>query len=83
LCLLNDVGKILEALLASRLNDYIHGVEGISNRQYGFTKGVCKEDVIRKLENIVIPCSNQQRLSVAVSLDIKDAFNSASFFKDP
>lgn len=79
LCLLNDVGKILEALLANRLKDYIRRVKGNSNRQYGFTKGVSIEDAIRKLESIVIPSCNWQRYSVAVSLDIKNAFNNASW----
>lgn len=32
LCLLNDVGKMLEALLASRLLDHVHKAEGISDR---------------------------------------------------
>lgn len=79
LCLLNDIGKMLEALLASRLQVHVDRVEGISNSQYGFRKGVSTEDAIRRLENIVIPSSNRQRYSAAISLDIRNAFNSASW----
>lgn len=79
LCLLNDVGKMLEALLARRLQDHINKVEGISDRQYGFKKGVSTEDAIRQLKSIVLHSSNQQRYSVAVSLDIVNAFNSVSW----
>ncbi|KAL4132686.1 hypothetical protein QTP88_009804 [Uroleucon formosanum] len=50
LCLLNDVGKILEFLLARRLEDYMSDSGGLSANQYGFRKGKSTDDAVRELQ---------------------------------
>lgn len=76
LCLLNDVGKMFEALLASRLDAHIASRGGLATNQYGFRKGRSTDDAVCELLRRVVPPVNEGGFCVAVALDIKNAFNS-------
>lgn len=81
LCLLNDVGKIMEELLARRIGEHVRLTGGIADGQYGFCRGRSTEDAVKRMESLVIPPCNRQEFCVAVSLDIKNAFNSVGWRK--
>lgn len=50
ICLLNDVGKVLEFLLTRRLEDHMSDSGGLSANQFGFRKGKSTDDAVRELE---------------------------------
>lgn len=76
LCLLNDLGKVLEFLIANRLEKFIISKGGLSANQYGFKKGRSTDDAVRELHSSVLREVNSYRFCLAVGLDIKNAFNS-------
>ncbi|KAL4082299.1 hypothetical protein QTP88_030085 [Uroleucon formosanum] len=80
LCLLDDVGKIFEFLLASRMNSHMSttGV-GLSEWQFGFRSGRCTDDALRTLRERLIAAVNARRYAAAVSLDIRNAFNTVGW----
>ncbi|KAL4082608.1 hypothetical protein QTP88_010121 [Uroleucon formosanum] len=80
LCLLDDVGKIFEFLLASRMNSHMSttGV-GLSEWQFGFRSGRCTDDALRTLRERLIVAVNARRYAAAVSLDIRNAFNTVGW----
>jgi len=80
LCLLDDVGKIFEFLLASRMNSHMSatGVE-LSERQFGFRSGRCTDDALRTLRERLMVAVSARRYAVAVSLDIRNAFNTVGW----
>lgn len=50
LCLLNDIGKILEDLLVRRFQEYNDNRDGLEPNQYGFRKWVSTDDVVEMLD---------------------------------
>lgn len=82
LCLIDDIGKLLERILAARINRVINRRErfqfnGLHKRQFGVNRTTC--DAITKLENVVKYQTRTNGLCLAVNLDIKNAFNSLSW----
>lgn len=75
LCLLNDVGKMLEFLLSRRLDDHISSRGNLSPNQYGFRKNMSTDDAVRQLHNTIVNEANDGKFCLAISLDIKNAFN--------
>ncbi|CAI6363639.1 unnamed protein product [Macrosiphum euphorbiae] len=75
LCLLNDVGKMLEFLLTRRLEDHITSRGNLSPNQYGFRKNMSTDDAVLKLHNTIVNEVNDGKFCLAISLDIKNAFN--------
>jgi len=80
LCLLDDVGKILEFLLVRRMEEHMaaSGI-GLSERQFGFRRGRSTDDALGVLRDSVLDSCNARRLAVAVSLDIQNAFNTVGW----
>ncbi|CAI6362877.1 unnamed protein product [Macrosiphum euphorbiae] len=78
ICLLNVVGKVFESLLVARLHEHIAGRGGLSRNQFGFTKQLSTDDAVRKLQSTILTEINfpSSKFCVAISLDIKNAFNS-------
>jgi len=76
LCLLNDIGKLLESLLTSRLEVHMETQGGLSSNQFGFRRGLSTDDAVIMLKNTARTAVNRYETCVAVSLDIKNAFNS-------
>lgn len=76
LCLLNDVGKVLEFLLARRLEDHMSDGGGLSANQFGFRKGKSTDDAVRDLQANILEGVNGGNYCLAVSIDVRNAFNS-------
>jgi len=76
LCLLDDVGKIFESLLVARIDAHMAATGvGLSDRQFGFRSGRCTDDALRLLKERLAAAVGKGRIAVAVSLDIRNAFN--------
>jgi len=75
LCLLNDVGKMLEFLLTRRLEDHISSRGNLLPNQYGFRKNLSTDDAVSKLHSTLVNEANEGKFCLAISLDIKNAFN--------
>lgn len=76
LCLLDDVGKIFESLLVVRIDAHMAATGvGLSERQFGFRSGRSTDDALRLLQERLVAAVDKGRFAVAVSLDIRNAFN--------
>lgn len=79
ICLLDEVSKALERTIVEAINDYlsINKDADLSDRQHGFRKGISTCDAVLKVKRFVEDATcGENRCVVAVSLDIKNAFNS-------
>ena len=75
--LLSVLGKGLEALIKSRLSYDLHKRKMLSDKQYGFTEQTSSTDAIRTAIDYVKTSKRMKKHVVAVSLDIKGAFDNA------
>lgn len=76
LCLLNDTGKIMEFLLARRLEAHLKTRDDLASNQYGFRSERSTDDAVSKLDETIVSEKNRGKYVLAVSIDIKNAFNS-------
>lgn len=82
LCLLNETGKMFERLIKGRIEGFMSGSRnGLSKYQYGFVKGKSTVDAIRHVKEWTEGKIAEGRLAMAVSLDIKNAFNSIEWME--
>lgn len=83
ICLLNTLAKLYEQLILSRLTDELERVDGISSNQYGFRQGRSTEQAISHVMQIVDDAAQgtrrTRRIPAVVLLDVRNAFNSASW----
>lgn len=82
LCLINSMAKLLETILRDRLAKEVQEGEDLAPNQYGFRKGRSTLDAIRKVEEIAKNVRFDgagDRWCVLVTVDVKNAFNSASW----
>nr|BAC57914.1 reverse transcriptase [Anopheles gambiae] len=83
ICLIDGVAKGLERVILHRLNNHIERVQGLSENQYGFRKGRATTDAIEKVLSIASASRARNRganrFCAVVTLDVKNAFNSASW----
>lgn len=83
ICLLDTVGKLLERVVLNRLTKYTESESGLSELQFGFRKGRSTVDAIRTVVHAMQTAQKQQRRGnrycAVVTLDVKNAFNSASW----
>ena len=71
ICLLNNTGKLFERVIYNRLIRIAEKDGGLSENRFGFRKGRSKTDALVLVANTVI------------TLDVKNAFNSARWSKIP
>lgn len=78
ICLLGEVGKLLERIIAGRLVVHLTNTEGysLSSEQYGFRQGRFTIDAIISLKNLKEELTREGGIALAVSLDVANAFNS-------
>lgn len=85
ICLLNTTAKLLERMICNRLNEELEEKEVLHRCQFGFRKHRSTLDALNEVLNIVkiIKTKNcrHQGLSILITLDIKNAFNSAPWGK--
>uniref|UniRef100_A0A2M4AK35 Putative r1-6 dk n=1 Tax=Anopheles triannulatus TaxID=58253 RepID=A0A2M4AK35_9DIPT len=82
LCMLNTVGKVFERIILERLNDTLErDPDGprLSEQQYGFRKGRSTVDAIQQVVQYGEEWRKSGAVCMAVALDVKNAFNSASW----
>lgn len=83
ICLLDTVGKVLERVILNRLTKYTEGEHGLSDMQFGFRRGRSTVDAIRTVVEAMQTAQNQKRRGNrycgVITLDVKNAFNSASW----
>lgn len=83
ICLLDTLGKLLEKIILNRLIKCTESESGLSNRQFGFRKGKSTVDAIRTVIANAEKASKQKRRGnrycAVVAIDVKNAFNSASW----
>lgn len=81
LCMLDSSGKLLERLILTRLDEHLDSTGLRSPNQYGFRRGWSTEDAIERLlktaYGAALGAVQHRDLCVAVSLDVKNAFNTA------
>lgn len=83
ICLLDTVGKLLERIILNRLTIYTESENGLSKMQFGFRKRKSTVDAIRTVVGEAEKASKQKRRGdrycAVVTIDVKNAFNSASW----
>jgi len=78
LCLLDSCGKLFEKLIDNRIRAHLDSTNGLADTQYGFRRGRSTIHAVHKLVATAINCNKKVRVGV-LTLDIKNAFNSASW----
>lgn len=77
ICLLNEMGKILERVLASRMEAWMNNNPDskLVNTQYGFRKMHSTYDALWQVQSFVNRAIEENAVVIGVSLDITNAFN--------
>jgi hypothetical protein len=76
ICLLDEVGKLFERIIAARIEAHMRQREsGWHDRQYGFRQGSSTIDAIIHAGGSTQEMVSRQGVTLAVSLDICNAFN--------
>lgn len=78
ICLLSEVGKILERIIADRLKMWMQDNPEyeLADTQFGFREGRSTCDALDLVKRVILTERASGGTTVAVSLDIKNAFNS-------
>ena len=79
ICLLDTCGKFLEKLITKRLEMEIEGNGGFSGMQFGFVRGRSTIDAILEVVSTAASSMGRMRFCSIVTLDIRNAFNSADW----
>lgn len=83
ICLLDFEGKLLETIILNRLREYAEGSDGLSDRQFGFRKGKSTvnaiQEVVERADQARTKKRQGNRFCGITALDVKNAFNSASW----
>lgn len=83
ICLLDTAGKVLEKIILNRLLIRTEGADGLSSNQFGFRKGKSTVDAILSVTKSAEIAIQRKRRGVrycaVVTLDVRNAFNSASW----
>lgn len=79
ICLLNVLGKLYERLIKEILEEQIASKGGLSDKQYGFWKG---RSTIKAVHQVISKVTeSRSKWITMISLDVKNAFNSAVWSK--
>ncbi|CAB0040094.1 unnamed protein product [Trichogramma brassicae] len=88
LCMLDTAGKILEKIIAGRLETHTEGPAGLADSQYGFRKGRSTVDAIQAVLSTARSAISGKRwhrgtkeYCAIITLDVRNAFNSARWNK--
>ncbi|KAL4083153.1 hypothetical protein QTP88_028519 [Uroleucon formosanum] len=85
LCMLDSSGKLLERLILARLDTHLDSTGHRSPNQYGFRQGSSTSEAMERLLNAshgaALGAAQHRDICVAVSLDVKNAFNTAPWKK--
>ena len=78
ICLLNEVGKTFERVIADRIIGFMEDNErsNLSDNQFGFRKMRSTTDALHLVKSIITRARADGKVALAFSLDIENAFNS-------
>lgn len=78
ICLLSELGKVLERIIVDRLKDWMRSHPGaeLSECQYGFREGKSTCDALQQVKQVAEVAIGEGGVTIAISLDISNAFNS-------
>lgn len=78
ICLLSELGKILERIIAERLKAWMadNPEYRLAETQFGFRDGKSTCDALNLVKRVVKTETDDGGYTIAVSIDIKNAFNS-------
>jgi hypothetical protein len=75
ICLLDEIGKLFERAIATRLEAHISGREpGWHDSQYDFRRG--RSDAVKQVRSMAEDMVSRYGVELAVSLDVSNALNS-------
>ncbi|XP_037944340.1 uncharacterized protein LOC119677145 [Teleopsis dalmanni] len=81
--MLDTIGKVFERIISERLQQYLEGPNGLSDKQNGFRRARSTVDAIRTVTNIAKEATSggytAMKYCAVITLDIKNAFNSANW----
>nr|CAI5836285.1 unnamed protein product [Callosobruchus analis] len=77
LCLLNTAAKLFEGVITARLEAELEDGGGLSQNQYGFRKGCSAVQAADRVKMLME--TTQEKWCIMVALDVKNAFNSATW----
>ena len=76
-CLLDGAGKLLERVVAARLESHLsRSVPGLHDSQFGFRRGRSTADAVARVRSLVEGAERRGYMALAVSQDVVGAFNS-------
>lgn len=83
ICLISEVGKILERLIADRMKRWMadNPQHQLSENQFGFREGRSTCDALAVVKDRIVRERADGGVTVAVSLDIENAFNSIPWWR--
>lgn len=73
--LINNLAKIFEKVLKSRLQDFLHKYNIISDNQYGFRPGMSTNMAVYKLTSLINKSLHENHKCIAVFVDLEKAFD--------
>lgn len=78
ICLLSEIGKVFEKVIVRRINTWMdsHPEARLSPRQYGFRRKTSTCDALSQVRDFITEATNEGEITIGISLDIKNAFNS-------
>lgn len=86
LCMINTTGKLLESIICKRLEECVEAAAGLSDNQFGFRKSRSTVDAIRVVLETASDAikgkkwkNGTKEYCVVVTLDVKNAFNTANW----
>lgn len=83
ICLLDTLGKLFEKIILQRLEKFTEGVNGLSEKQFGFRKGKSTLDAIltvtKRAKIAQAKKKGGNRFCGIITLDVRNAFNSADW----
>ena len=79
ICLIDTAGKMLERVIYNRLLPIIEYKDGLSERQFGFRQAHSTIDAVDVVLKLARDAMSSKKCCAVVTLDIKNAFNSASW----
>lgn len=75
-CLLDEVGKLLERIIATRLEAHMsERVPGWHDSQYRFRRGRSTVDAVKRLRSMAEAMVFREGAALAISLNVTNAFN--------
>lgn len=78
ICLLDEIGKILERIIAARMKAHLEQdpVTNLAPNQFGFRRGKSTIDAVLTVEELARDAIDNGKIGIGISLDIANAFNS-------